>query len=98
LQLALVGALCGCRRVVGCESVMFLMACLVFASGVLSLCEATLPFDWGWVGVFVHGCAWLRMRFVRGCVCCFDVVETSYEGHMVDALASRADEGRWSLR
>jgi len=22
----------------------------------------------------------------------------SYEGHMVDALASRADEGRWSLR
>ena len=31
-------------------------------------------------------------------VCCFDVVETSYEGHMVDALASRADEGRWSLR
>jgi hypothetical protein len=35
--------------------------------------------------------------FVGG-VCCFDVVETSYEGHMVDALASRADEGRWSLR
>ena len=31
-------------------------------------------------------------------VCCFDVVETSYEGHMVDALASRADEGRRSLR
>jgi hypothetical protein len=31
-------------------------------------------------------------------LCCFDVVETSYEGHMVDALASRADEGRWSLR
>jgi hypothetical protein len=39
----------------------------------------------GWVGVFLR-------------VCCFDVVETSYEGHMVDALASRADEGRWSLR
>ena len=33
-----------------------------------------------------------------GRLCCFDVVETSYEGHMVDALASRADEGRWSLR
>ncbi len=31
-------------------------------------------------------------------VICFDVVETSYEGHMVDALASRADEGRRSLR
>jgi hypothetical protein len=26
------------------------------------------------------------------------VCETSYEGHMVDALASRADEGRRSLR
>ena len=26
------------------------------------------------------------------------VCETSYEGHMVDALASRADEGRSSLR
>lgn len=33
-----------------------------------------------------------------GGVCGCDVVETSYEGHMVDALASRADEGRWSLR
>ena len=30
---------------------------------------------------------------VEWCVCL-----TSYEGHMVDALASRADEGRWSLR
>lgn len=26
------------------------------------------------------------------------VCETSYEGHMVDALASRAEEGRSSLR
>jgi hypothetical protein len=26
------------------------------------------------------------------------VLVTSYEGRMVDALASRADEGRWSLR
>ena len=31
-------------------------------------------------------------------LCCGDGVETSYEGHMVDALASRADEGRRSLR
>ena len=46
-------------------------------------------FDWGWAGVFLWFCF---------SVCCFDVVETSYEGHMVDALASRADEGRWSLR
>jgi hypothetical protein len=29
------------------------------------------------------------------CVVC---VVASYEGHMVDALASRADEGRGSLR
>ena len=52
---------------------------------------AGLPFDWGWAGRVVS--------YVLLCsVCCFDVVETSYEGHMVDALASRADEGRWSLR
>ena len=43
------------------------------------------PLIGGWAGVFLR-------------VCCLDVVETSYEGHMVDALASRADEGRWSLR
>ena len=46
----------------------------------------------GWVG-----CSLVCVS-VRQNVCCFDVVETSYEGHMVDALASRADEGRWSLR
>ena len=54
-----------------------------------------------------HAFGWLhRDCGVVGClsfvvcvdgVCCSDVVETSYEGHMVDALASRADEGRWSL-
>ena len=49
---------------------------------------------------FVRACS-----LIVGCVLlffvvviCFDVVETSYEGHMVDALASRADEGRRSLR
>ena len=31
-------------------------------------------------------------------LCWFVCVATSYEGHMVDALASRADEGRRSLR
>jgi hypothetical protein len=36
---------------------------------------------------------WGRVFFVV-CLC----VVTSYEGHMVDALASRADEGRRSLR
>ena len=59
---------------------------------VVSLCEAaTLP--------LIVGVWWLlSFVFVLDGVCCFDVVETSYEGHMVDALASRADEGRWSLR
>ena len=42
-------------------------------------------------------------RVVCGvCLCgllfLLSVCETSYEGHMVDALASRADEGRTSLR
>ena len=48
----------------------------------------------GWVGV----CCSVIVCWWRRDVCCCDVVETSYEGHMVDALASRADEGRWSLR
>ena len=65
----------------------------------------------GWFVVFcgLSGVAWARVVCVWSLVCfgwglgvcgvcgC-DVVETSYEGHMVDALASRADEGRWSLR
>ena len=55
--------------------------------GVVQVAFAGLPF-WLPFGVIV---GWVG-------VCCFDVVETSYEGHMVDALASRADEGRWSLR
>ena len=39
-------------------------------------------------------------RFLRGGVLLFllSVCLASCEGHMVDALASRADEGRWSLR
>jgi hypothetical protein len=45
-----------------------------------------------------HGACSLREWGVWVLLWCFDVVETSYEGHMVDALASRADEGRWSLR
>ena len=54
----------------------------------------------------------LLVRGVGGVVFCVGVVFVvcvfvvfveclclaSYEGHMVDALASRADEGRWSLR
>ena len=54
-------------------------------------------FDWGLAGCCVSWFVWCRDSCVF-VVCGCDVVETSYEGHMVDALASRADEGRWSLR
>ena len=37
------------------------------------------------------------VAFLFLCVC-FDCCLASCEGRMVDALASRADEGRWSLR
>ena len=49
---------------------------------------------------FVRACLVIVgcVRLVFFVVICFDVVETSYEGHMVDALAPRADEGRRSLR
>jgi hypothetical protein len=49
-------------------------------------------FDWGWAGGVVS-----YVLFSGACVV-LTLLETSYEGHMVDALASRADEGRWSLR
>jgi hypothetical protein len=76
----------------GCESVIDGMAGIRISCVVV----AAHLFDWGVGGVFFRRA---RMPRVLGCcVCCFDVVETSYEGHMVDALASRADEGRWSLR
>ena len=58
--------------------------------------------------IFEHRLQWLHMSHhdVWGWRCSVFVVllfllsvcETSYEGHMVDALASRADEGRASLR
>ena len=79
-----VGVLSGCESV-NCGGV------LVFASVCRFLCGRLVPLIGGRVGVFVC------MRVLMA-LCCFDVVETSYEGHMVDALASRADEGRWSLR
>jgi hypothetical protein len=44
---------------------------------------------WVWVFVFV---VCVFVVFVE-CLCL-----ASCKGHMVDALASRADEGRWSLR
>ena len=49
----------------------------------------------GVVGLFCVGVVFVVCVFVVfvECLCL-----ASYEGHMVDALASRADEGRWSLR
>ena len=44
------------------------------------------------------GGVWCGGVGLRGLLFLLSVCETSYEGHMVDALASRADEGRWSLR
>ena len=80
-------------------------AMVVFTSGIVGAgvfsgtCCLKLVGDG--FGVFVHGVRVLQrlcLCWLRWSVCCFDVVETSYEGHMVDALALRADEGRWSLR
>jgi hypothetical protein len=53
--------------------------------------------------MMVHRRGWLapgRGGLVVGGVLLFllSVCLASCEGHMVDALASRADEGRWSLR
>jgi hypothetical protein len=50
----------------------------------IRLCMGVCP-------VFV-GVSWVGVVFVE-CLCL-----ASIQGHMVDALASRADEGRWSLR
>ena len=54
----------------------------------------------GWVaagvGVLFEFCIVDASIFVA--IVCVFVCVTSYEGHMVDALASRADEGRRSLR
>ena len=61
-------------------------------------CGASLV---GWVVVMLVGLLFeicIVDASIFCSVCCFDVVETSYKGHMVDALASRADEGRRSLR
>ena len=63
--------------------------CIVDAS----IFVVRLTRDCGWVVLFRDNCCGHTSD-----LCCCDVVETSYEGHMVDALASRADEGRWSLR
>lgn len=81
------GSCCGAG--VGCGCVVLAGPFLVLR-GVGRLCDAGAPL----IGV----CWCVLFMCVVLTVCCCDVVETSYEGHMVDALASRADEGRWSLR
>ena len=51
---------------------------------------------WGLVGLLFEICIVDASIFCSNCFVVY--VQTSYEGHMVDALASRADEGRSSLR
>ena len=74
------------------------------------LCEPVFGW-WGFAGFFVvvwlldsgreHLCSCFAQGIPFGGCLVFVVfvcVATSYEGRMVDALASRADEGRRSLR
>ncbi len=60
------------------------------------VCWLVGPLIGGWLVLLCFVVCLVAGSHVGVCGC--DVVETSYEGHMVDALASRADEGRWSLR
>ena len=57
--------------------------------GVWVICRVVVLLCGCWLAVWWCGCV-----VVCGWCCCV----TSCEGHMVDALASRADEGRRSLR
>jgi hypothetical protein len=70
----------------------FLVVVWLLDSGREHLCSCLLR--------SIPGRCFLGGRGVRICFCCvvFVCVATSYEGRMVDALASRADEGRRSLR
>jgi hypothetical protein len=81
---------------------------LVFDSWIVDASIARTEFVWVLffvVCVFAvfsnDGAALFRsLTGVGGAVLLFllSVCLASCEGHMVDALASRADEGRWSLR
>ena len=69
-----------------CAGFLWLFGCWIVDASIFVavLLKAFRPSFLGWVGCLV---------FVV-----FVCVATSYEGRMVDALASRADEGRRSLR
>jgi hypothetical protein len=55
--------------------------------------------DWSFVAeLVVQLFEVVARRLNNGVWSSLSICETSYEGHMVDALASRADEGRSSLR
>ena len=73
----------------------FLVVVWLLDSGREHLCSCFAQIDSVWRLVLLWWCG------RGGCLLCFVVfvcVATSYEGRMVDALASRADEGRRSLR
>src|SRR4029079_4826181 len=76
---------------VGCAVCLFCCFCLLHASAVIVV---------GVCGFFVACCVH-RLSPPCMCLCVVGVggvCVTSCEGHVVDALASRADEGRRSLR
>ena len=103
-----VGGGCGC--VVGLGIKCFWRACTLSGSRSTP-CERLLPCCWvvvacaasQWLCVVGVGCVWWVVCVVysgceRFCFVLFFCVLFSFVGHSVDALASRADEGRCGLR
>ena len=111
LGVGVVGGLCGtllgpersgaCPLLWGCGVGCFLVVWFL-DSGREHLCSNCFFVVRSYVLIW-HDMAPRWLRFFLGgwgafLLCWFVCVATSYEGHMVDALASRADEGRRSLR
>jgi uncharacterized membrane protein len=71
--------------------------CVVCGGGWLGPWPCLVPVCGGWGGVGLLFEIWIVDASIFVVIVLL-VCETSYEGRMVDALASRADEGRWSLR
>ena len=72
----------------------FFGVCFVRVPGLAGVvCDG---WRWGCRGLLFEICIVDASIFVA--IVVFVVCVASYEGHMVDALASRADEGRSSLR
>jgi hypothetical protein len=72
-----------------CVSGLCVCGLCVWCGGVCGVHRLSGSGVWWWLPVW-----WLLLWVGVGLVVCV----TSCEGHMVDALASRADEGRRSLR